>query len=320
MTHKFCPPLFLAPMEGVGDRPFRKASATIGGFDFACTEFIRVPTNAHVKSLAKVYDKEDTYPIPQAAQIMGSDPETMAAMAYELYSRGAPRIDINCGCPSNTVTGRGAGSSLLKEPKLLHEIARAVVKAVPVPVSAKLRIGFSDTSLFEENIKAAEESGIQFLILHARTKEDGYKNKARIEFIAKAKTLIKIPVIGNGDINSVQDALNMLNTTGCDGLMIGRHAVGNPFIFHEIKNYFTGKNNAFSFNDIQGYFNTFISNMPHDMPEKTRINKLKQLLGFWFQKNEVILEKRSQMLTQKYTSASDILDQNLPLIEQFYFQ
>jgi tRNA-dihydrouridine synthase C len=306
-------------MEGVGDRAFRKACATIGGFDFACTEFIRVPANAHVKSLAKVYDKNDTFPIPQAAQIMGSDPETMACMAFELYSRGAPRIDINCGCPSNTVTGRGAGSSLLKDPLLLYKIIKAVVEAVPIEVSAKLRLGFSDTSLFEENIRAAEESGIKFLILHARTKEDGYKNNARIEFIAKAKSILKIPVIGNGDITSKEGALNMLNSTGCDGIMIGRGAVCNPFIFHEIKNHFLGKTQSFSFINIKGYFDTFLNEMKDDMPEKTKINKLKQLLGFWFQKNDALLDKRIGMLTQKYSSADDILHQNLSLIEKFYF-
>src|SRR3990167_9061140 len=115
-----CPYLQLAPMEGVGDLSFRKAIASIGGFDEAVRDFLRVPANAHVKSLSKVYFASELAPIPLAAQIMGSDPDLMAAMAQELVLRGAPRIDVNCGCPSHTVTGRGAGSSLLKDPKLLH--------------------------------------------------------------------------------------------------------------------------------------------------------------------------------------------------------
>src|SRR5688572_10543822 len=125
-----CPTLQLAPMEGVGDASFRKAIASIGGFDEAVRDFLRVPKNAHVKSLAKVYDPHELSPIPLAAQLMGSDCDLMAEMAQEIERRGAPRIDINCGCPSNTVTGRGAGSSLLKEPNVLHEVARAVVQAV----------------------------------------------------------------------------------------------------------------------------------------------------------------------------------------------
>src|SRR3954468_12858779 len=110
-----CPFLLLAPMEGVGDASFRKAMASIGGFDEAVRDFLRVPANAHVKSLSKVYSADELSPVPLAAQIMGSDTDLMAAMAQELMLRGAPRIDVNCGCPSHTVTGRGAGSSLLKD-------------------------------------------------------------------------------------------------------------------------------------------------------------------------------------------------------------
>ena len=197
MIQKSAPLLFLAPMEGVGDRPFRKTLASIGGFDWACTEFIRVSTTPHIPSLLKHYEPDDTAPILQAAQIMGSIPEFMAEMAVGLAAKGAPRIDLNCGCPSNTVTGKGAGSSLLKTPELLHKIAKSMVDAVSVPVTAKLRAGFSDTSLFRENLLAAEEAGIAFLTLHPRTKEDGYGPPARWDLIREAKQLLKIPVIGN---------------------------------------------------------------------------------------------------------------------------
>ena len=145
-----CPYLLLAPMEGVGDRAFRKSMASIGGFDEAVTDFIRVPSNAHVQSLAKVYDANETAPIPLAAQIMGSDVQLVADMAVELINRGAPRIDLNCGCPSNTVTGRGAGSSLLKNPETIYEVAKGIVKVASVPVTIKMRSGYQDTSLFKE--------------------------------------------------------------------------------------------------------------------------------------------------------------------------
>src|ERR1700730_14338231 len=148
-----CPYLILAPMEGVGDRAFRQAMASIGGFDEGVTEFLRVPANAHIQSLAKPYQADELAPIPLAAQIMGSDPELMAAMARELERKGALRIDLNCGCPSNIVTGRGAGSSILKNPKDLYEVAHALVKAVSVPVTVKMRSGFDNISLFKENVQ-----------------------------------------------------------------------------------------------------------------------------------------------------------------------
>src|SRR6188472_1052584 len=125
-----CPYLILAPMEGVGDQCFRKAMASVGGFDEGVRDFLRVPSNAHVKSLAIRYQSQEIAPIPLAAQLMGADPDLMADMALEMEKRGAHRIDLNCGCPSNTVTGRGAGSSLLKDPNWLYRIANAMVKAV----------------------------------------------------------------------------------------------------------------------------------------------------------------------------------------------
>lgn len=202
-----CPYLQLAPMEGVGDRCFRKAIATIGGFDEAVRDFLRVPKEAHIKSLAAPYNADELAPTPLAAQVMGSDPCLMAEMAQELERKGAPRIDVNCGCPSNTVTGRGAGSSLLKDPGFLHEIAKAVVRSVSIPVTVKMRSGYEDTSLFHENLLAAQESGIAYLTLHPRTKVEGYGPPANWDLIAEAKSFLKIPVVGNGDILSVQDAL-----------------------------------------------------------------------------------------------------------------
>ncbi len=133
-----CPYLILAPMEGVGDRSFRKAMASIGGFDEAVRDFLRVPMNGHIKSLSLRYESDELDPIPLAAQLMGADALLMAQMAFEMQERGAPRVDFNCGCPSNTVTGKGAGSSLLRDPSLLYEIAKAMCQAVSIPVTAKL--------------------------------------------------------------------------------------------------------------------------------------------------------------------------------------
>lgn len=313
-----CPFLLLAPMEGVGDRCFRKAMASIGGFDEAVTDFLRVPRNAHVKSLAKEYLANETAPFPLAAQLMGSDPELMAAMAQEIEKRGAPRIDLNCGCPSNTVTGRGAGSSLLKEPDLLHEVAKAIVSAVSIPVSIKMRSGYEDISLFEENLLAAQESGARFITLHPRTKVDGYGPPARWDLIARAKSILKIPLVGNGDILNVEDALKMLETTGCDALMIGRGSVINPFLFHQIRSHFSGKPYEPKWEDLLRYFAVYIAEIAPDMRERIKVNKLKQLLSFLFKANPALQQRRGALLTSQHADLNSFMAYAIPLLQDAF--
>ena len=271
--------------------------ATVGWFDEAVTEFIRVPKNAHIESLAKVYEADELGEIPLAAQIMGSDQELVAAMARELVKRGAKRIDLNCGCPSNTVVGKGAGSSLLKEPSFLHQIAKSIVQAVDVPVTVKMRSGFEDTTLLQENLLAAQESGIRFLTLHPRTKVDGYGPPAKWELIAYAKSILKIPVVGNGDILTVADAHRMLKETGCDALMIGRGGATNPFIFHEIKASFAGEPFHAPLTKLDLFIDVFVEQLSPDSPTRNRIGKIKQLMSFLFRKTPELLAQRTAMLT-----------------------
>ncbi len=303
-------------MEGVGDRTFRKAIASIGGFDEAVMDFLSVPQNAHIPSLSKKYVSDELGEIPLAAQLMGSDPILMAAMAKEMERRGAKRIDLNCGCPSNTVTGHGSGSSLLKNPTNLHTIAKAMVDAVSVPVTVKMRSGFHDTSLFQENLLAAESSGIKFLTLHPRTKVDGYGPPAKWELIAQAKSILKIPVVGNGDILTVTDALNMLSQTGCDALMIGRGSVANPFIFHQIKAHFSGSPFTPTWEALHKYILLFVSELPGDMAMRGKINKLKQLFGFIFTSKPPLIELRKTMLTFSPTTLDSFLDFTIPLLHK----
>jgi len=314
-----CPYLFLAPMEGVADRAFRCAIASIGGFDQAVTEFLSVPVNAHVQSLAKVYRSDELSPIPLAAQIMGADPLLMAAMAVELEKRGAPRIDINCGCPSNTVTGRGAGSSLLKEPSFLYTLAKEVVNAVSIPVTIKMRSGYEDISLFKENIFAAQESGIAFLTLHPRTKTEGYTPPARWELITEAKKLLRIPVVGNGDILSVEDALSLLSLSGCDALMIGRGAVINPFLFHQIRAHFSGKPYRATWEQLHNCLQIYLQKMPPQLTERGRIGKLKQFMNFLFRSNSSLLNCRQEMLKIQTKEPRFFLEEVLPLLERNFF-
>ena len=313
-----CPYLFLAPMEGVGDRCFRRAMASVGGFDEAVTDFLRVPSNAHVQSLAKAYQADETTPIPLAAQLMGSDVALMAAMAQEIQKRGALHIDLNCGCPSNTVTGRGAGSSLLKDPDHLHKVAKAMVEAVSVPVSVKMRSGFENISLFKENLLAAQESGARFITLHPRTKVDGYGPPARWDLIAEAKSILKIPVVGNGDILTVEDALKMLKETGCDALMIGRGSVINPFIFHQIRAHFASTSYQPLWDMLLVYLNVYLAEIPPESTSKLKINKMKQLMGFLFKGNAKLQERRQKMLTTTYKDFESFFSFALPLLKEGY--
>ncbi len=286
--------LYLAPMEGLGNYSFRNAISIIGGFDEATKEFISVPKNAHVKSLAKKFCPDDTYPIPQAAQIMGSCPEKLAAITEELIKLGAHRVELNVGCPSNTVTGNGSGSSLLKDPENLHKILYAMTKVSSVPISAKLRSGYEDTSLFKENLLAAESAGIAHLTLHARTKVEGYKGFASLELIKQAKEILSIPLIGNGDIKCRADAEYMLSYTKCDGVMVGRGAVINPWIFHEIN----GCDHLEDFSLTLKYLEKFYKNI-QSSPERAQAGQLKALFSYMFQRNESLLTLRRDMLRSK---------------------
>lgn len=310
-----CPYLFLAPMEGVGDRSFRIAMASIGGFDEAVRDFLRVPKNGHVKSLASKYDSKELGNIPLAAQIMGSDLELMADMAVELEQRGAPRIDVNCGCPSNTVNGRGAGSSLLKDPEFLFKVVKSVVQSVSIPVTVKMRSGYQDISLFKENLLASEQAGAKYIALHPRTKIEGYGPPARWDLISKAKSILRIPVIGNGDIKTVEDALKMLEMTGCDALMIGRGAIINPFIFHQLKAYFAKKEYQVTVSQLHEYLQLYFSSIQTDR-NKLRVNKLKQLFGFLFKANPTLLEKRQSMLRSKIENPEDFFSFSFSFLEK----
>lgn len=310
-----CPFLLLAPMEGVGDVCFRKAMASIGGFDEAVRDFLRVPKHAHIPSLANEYMANEIAPYSLACQLMGSDPENMADMARAIESKGAPRIDLNCGCPSNTVTGRGAGSSLLKDPEYLNVVAKSIVQAVKIPVTVKMRSGFDDTSLFKENLLAAQETGIHYITLHPRTKVDGYGPPANWDLIAEAKSILSIPLVGNGDILNVDDALRMLKNTGCDALMIGRGSVINPFIFQEIKAHFSKTPFQRQWEGLQRYLDVYYASIPVDMKSRSKVSKLKQLLGFLFKGNADLLAVRQTILTSDAQEPDQFLEFAIPLLK-----
>jgi tRNA-dihydrouridine synthase B len=233
-TIKLEPCLSLAPMAGITSHPFR-ILAKEQGCNLLFSEMISAKgllfNNKRNQSL--LYFTEEEKPI--GLQIFGSEPEIMAAAARKLEKLGADIIDLNLGCPARKVTRNGEGGALLRQPQLCSAIFKAVVGVVSCPVTVKLRIGWDEQSkTLSEIAIRAEEDGIKALTVHGRTVEQGYSGRANWSKIKQVKELVSIPVIGNGDVDSPQTALQLLKETSCDGIMVGRAARGNPWIFNEI--------------------------------------------------------------------------------------
>jgi tRNA-dihydrouridine synthase B len=230
--------LFVAPMAGVTDRPFRQLCKTLGA-GLAVSEM--VTSNSLLYGSAKTRRRADHAGevAPICVQIAGADPAMLAEAAKYNADRGAQIIDINMGCPAKKVCNVMAGSALMKDEPLVARILDAVVKAVPdTPVTLKFRTGWNRENRNAPAIaRIAEESGVRAVAIHGRTRADQYMGDAEYDTIALVKTLVNIPVIANGDIDSPQKAKRVLDQTGADGLMIGRAAQGRPWLFREIEHY-----------------------------------------------------------------------------------
>ena len=225
---------FLAPLAGISNLPFRLIARSLG-CSLAYTETIS--SNGLVRKTAKTYEylKTCADDRPLGVQIFGSDPKIMASAACIVADSGADLIDINMGCPVRKVIKASAGAVLMKDPDLVARIVDAVKKAVKIPVSAKIRSGWTHASINAVEIaRIAESAGADAITVHARTADQGYSGHADWKIIADVKKTVKIPVIGNGDIRQPQDAVRMLAETSCDAVMLGRGALGNPWIFKGI--------------------------------------------------------------------------------------
>ena len=231
--------LFLAPMEGVVDHNIRRLYADIGGIDFAVTEFVRVSKGRLPDFIFHRLCPELTCPIdiPVRVQLLGSDPQNLAEHAARAADLGACGIDLNFGCPAKTVNKSRGGACLLTEPALLHDIANAVRRAVPdnIPVTAKIRLGFNGREGYIENAKALAEGGIAELFVHARSKVDGYKPPAYWPLIGEIADALTIPVIANGEIWTVENALQCLKESKCQDIMVGRGLLARPDLALAIK-------------------------------------------------------------------------------------
>ncbi len=228
--------LLLAPMEGLLDFVLRDVLTRVGGVDRCVSEFIRVsgsilPDRVFLAYMPELLNGSKTLAgVPVRAQLLGSDPDYMAANAANLAKLNPEGIDLNFGCPAKTVNRHGGGASMLQDPDSIAKLVAAVRKAVPahLPVSAKMRMGFNDKSLMRECALAMVENGACELVVHARTKVEGYRPPAYWELIPEITSIVKVPVVANGEIWTVQDALRCREQSGCGDLMLGRGSVADP--------------------------------------------------------------------------------------------
>lgn len=229
--------VILAPMAGVTDLPFRVLCKEQGA-GLLCMEMVSAKAiyygSKNTEELMKISPAE----MPVSLQLFGSDADIMADMAKKIEEKPFAVLDINMGCPVPKVVNNGEGSALMKNPKLAEEIITKMVRAVKKPVTVKIRKGFDEAHLNAvEMAKIAEASGAAAVAVHGRTREQYYAGKADWDCIRAVKEAVKIPVIGNGDVTDALSAERLLKETGCDGVMVGRAAQGNPFIFREITEY-----------------------------------------------------------------------------------
>ncbi len=280
--------IFLAPMEGVVDHHLRKILSTIGGIDLCVTEFIRVsqavlPKRVFLKSSPELNNDGEGALCPTRIQLLGCDPELLAENAKVASTLGAPAIDLNFGCPAKTVNRNRGGACLLDEPTLLFDIVNAVRKAVPndIPVTAKIRLGFNDRSSYLTNAHAIESAGANELVVHARSKADGYRPPAYWEYIGEINDALSIPVVANGDIWTLEDYKRCKDVSNCQDVMLGRGLLAQPDLALAIKAHESGlEYTPYAWADVATHLKSFLDATAYAYAPKYLGNRVKQWLFY----------------------------------------
>ncbi len=278
--------ILLAPMEGVIDAPMRRLLTAIGGYDACVTEFLRLsdgelPERTYHKHCPELAQGSRTSGgTPVILQLLGSEPELLAVSAARAVSLGATAIDLNFGCPSRFVNRKQGGAALLKAPQRMAQIVAVVRTALPakIPVSAKMRLGYDTPDRAADIALALEQAGADFITVHARTRDDGYRAPARWEQLRPIREALKIPLIANGDINSVEDWLRCHEISGCEHLMLGRGALMQPDLALQLRAWHQGDAiEAMQWRDIQPLLPRLLE---HYTPGTRGLSaRLKQWLG-----------------------------------------
>jgi len=275
------PPLVLSPMAGVTDISFRRLLKQRGGIGLTVSEFISVEgltrNNPKSKRQMRFYENER----PFAVQIFGAQLDRMRMAAEMAEEIGADILDVNCGCPAPKVVKHGGGSGLLKDHQRLEEILKAIKKAIAIPMTIKIRAGYYDHTINAiETAKLAEACGAEHIALHGRTKEQGYRGQANWELVKQIKEVVRVPVSGSGDVTTIDQALARFRETGCDGVLIGRGAMANPWIFRQIEDTVHGRQ-VFqpTLDDKRAVLLEYFEMLRQDMPEMAAIGRMKQLAG-----------------------------------------